>query len=255
MTHQTTEPSSERAELKPCPFCGHVGIDFHEGSTFRWIVAECAKCGAQTGEVRVQTIGDGTPEEWMQKAKQEAIREWNTRALLAATPAREWVGLTDVEIASAMTGQPEVGISFQALCNIARAIEAKLREKNATTPSESGGEAVAWALSDSRGLVFSSHYPMCKSKDVAEKFARRHFGATVRVVPLYTHPQPQPVPDDVVKDAERMDWIARQGDEFTSRILVDCPGDGNYYVSGGYVSGEGETFRAAIDAAMLKEGK
>lgn len=67
--------------------------------------------------------------------------------------------------------------------------------------------------------------------------------------------KPQPVPDDVVKDAERLDWIARQGDEFTSRILVDQPGDGNYYVSGGYVSGEGETFRAAIDAAMLKEGK
>ena len=47
-----------------------------------------------------------------------------------AQPAREWVGLTDFDIASAMTGQHKVGLSFTALCNIARAIEAKLREKN-----------------------------------------------------------------------------------------------------------------------------
>lgn len=52
----------------------------------------------------------------------------------AAQPAREWVALTDFDIASAMTGQPEIGLIFTALCNIARAIESKLREKNAGQP-------------------------------------------------------------------------------------------------------------------------
>jgi len=27
--------------VKPCPFCGHVGLDFREGTTFRWLSAEC----------------------------------------------------------------------------------------------------------------------------------------------------------------------------------------------------------------------
>ena len=50
-------------------------------------------------------------------------------------------------------------------------------------------EPVAWALSHSRGLEFSSTYPMQKSKQAAEQMARQHMGA-VTVSPLYTHPQP-----------------------------------------------------------------
>lgn len=73
------------AELKPlaCPFCGHVGLDFSEGSTFRWIVASCGGCGATRGETRIQTLGQGTKEEWMAEAQADAIAEWNRRA----TPA------------------------------------------------------------------------------------------------------------------------------------------------------------------------
>lgn len=65
--------------LKPCPFCGHVGLDFSEGSTFRWIVASCGGCGATTGETRIQTIGEGTCDEWMDQAKRDAIAAWNRR--------------------------------------------------------------------------------------------------------------------------------------------------------------------------------
>ena len=65
---------------KPCPFCGDVGITIREGSTFRWIVPECIECGATCGEVRVQTMGEGSPEEWKARAERAAVEAWNTRA-------------------------------------------------------------------------------------------------------------------------------------------------------------------------------
>ena len=67
-------------KLLPCPFCGGRKVSVHEGSTFRWRFAACDNCGAQTGEVRCQTMGDGTKEEWEAQAKLYAIAEWNRRA-------------------------------------------------------------------------------------------------------------------------------------------------------------------------------
>lgn len=64
----------------PCPFCGHVGLDFAEGSTFRWIVASCEGCGASLAETRIQTLGEGTKDEWMAEAKADAIAAWNRRS-------------------------------------------------------------------------------------------------------------------------------------------------------------------------------
>jgi len=65
----------------PCPFCGNAGLQFREGSTFRWLIAECAKCGATQGETRIQTIGEGTPAEWVAQSKKDAIEVWNTRVV------------------------------------------------------------------------------------------------------------------------------------------------------------------------------
>ena len=48
-------------------------------------------------------------------------------------------------------------------------------------------EPVAFALSHSLGLEFSSNYPMCESKERAEEFARQHMGQVV-VTPLYAAP-------------------------------------------------------------------
>jgi hypothetical protein len=76
-------------EALPCPFCGHVGLDFREGTTFRWIVAECSGCGASRGETRIQTLGEGTKDEWMADAREDAIREWNRRAALRSMPQGE----------------------------------------------------------------------------------------------------------------------------------------------------------------------
>lgn len=66
--------------LLPCPFCGHVGVTVRDGSTFRWLVAQCDECGAQAGEARVQTMGAGTREEWEAKGVIDAIALWNERA-------------------------------------------------------------------------------------------------------------------------------------------------------------------------------
>ncbi len=67
------------ADIKPCPFCGHVGLEFSQGSTFRWIVASCGGCGATTGETRIQTLGQGTKDEWMAHAQADAVAQWNRR--------------------------------------------------------------------------------------------------------------------------------------------------------------------------------
>lgn len=67
-------------EAKPCPFCGEKSITIREGSTFRWMLAECLECGATCGEVRVQTMGPGLPADWKAKAEQDVVAEWNKRA-------------------------------------------------------------------------------------------------------------------------------------------------------------------------------
>lgn len=70
----------ENEEAKSCPFCGFVGVDICHGTTFRWRYAQCNACEARAGEVRIQTSGSGTREEWEQEARIQAIKEWNTRA-------------------------------------------------------------------------------------------------------------------------------------------------------------------------------
>lgn len=76
-------------ELKPCPFCGDSGVTtMNEGSTFRWRYLSCNSCGATPGEVRVQTFGDGTPDEWEKQAAKDAIAAWNRRAQ-PAVPAEQ----------------------------------------------------------------------------------------------------------------------------------------------------------------------
>ena len=81
-----TRPAIGASELNgvvsplPCPFCGGLRIAVNEGSTFRWRYAACLDCGAQAGEIRRQTLGEGTTEQWERKAEIDAIAEWNKRA-------------------------------------------------------------------------------------------------------------------------------------------------------------------------------
>ncbi len=62
----------------PCPFCGGTSISTHEGSTFRWMYAGCDECGAQAGEVRINTMTVDRSHA-IKEAQQRAIVEWNTR--------------------------------------------------------------------------------------------------------------------------------------------------------------------------------
>jgi hypothetical protein len=73
-------PKDEKgAEPAACPFCGHIGLDFAEGSTFRWLDYSCGGCGMGS-ETRMQTMGAGTLEQWRAEAERDAIKEWNRRA-------------------------------------------------------------------------------------------------------------------------------------------------------------------------------
>jgi hypothetical protein len=65
----------------------------------------------------------------------EPAGEWNV-PLYTAPPKREWVGLTDGEIAKAdcvamdYIGAGEYGLAEETIFDFAKAIEAKLKEKN-----------------------------------------------------------------------------------------------------------------------------
>ena len=81
-TNEATTTGSVRVDagVRPCPFCGGVKVSVHEGSTFRWRFAGCDECGANAGEIRCQTTGTGTKEEWEKDAECRALEEWNVRA-------------------------------------------------------------------------------------------------------------------------------------------------------------------------------
>jgi transcription elongation factor Elf1 len=71
----------------PCPFCGHIGLDFSDGETYRWGVASCGGCGASCGEVRREYPDKS---EW----HTEAISEWNRRSPAAQ---RQWVEIDQIK--------------------------------------------------------------------------------------------------------------------------------------------------------------
>jgi len=67
-------------EAKPCPFCGESsGVSITDNDSFRWRTAVCNACGASAPEVRRQTLGEGTNEEWESDARKRAVEEWNSR--------------------------------------------------------------------------------------------------------------------------------------------------------------------------------
>lgn len=72
-------------EPRPCPFCGYskageLGLTVVVGDTFRWRQVECPSCAAKGPEIRVQTLGPGTPAQWEREGEINAILEWNKSA-------------------------------------------------------------------------------------------------------------------------------------------------------------------------------
>lgn len=69
----------QETELAPCPFCGSQSVRVVMGESFRWRVAVCDCCNARGPDVRVQTAGKGTQEDWERTAEAGAVVEWNRR--------------------------------------------------------------------------------------------------------------------------------------------------------------------------------
>lgn len=113
-TPQTAQVLAVAGQPLPCPFCGHIGLGFSDGETYRWVVASCGGCGASCGEVRREYPDQG---QW----HTEAIAEWNKRSPAAQ---RQWVGLTPEEVEDIVEYCDGVG------WDVAERIEDKLRSKN-----------------------------------------------------------------------------------------------------------------------------
>ena len=116
----------------PCPFCGCKDIAVVEGSTFRWRLAQCNGCGAQGPDVRIQTSGSGTKEEWEQSALDGALTEWNRRhaeADLAAERAdiREMV---EKAADNSLEGYRELGARAAAAENERDSLRAHLHDEH-----------------------------------------------------------------------------------------------------------------------------
>lgn len=65
-------------DIRPCPWCGGVDGEVLETSTFRWRAYICS-CGVVGPEIRIQTMGEGTPAQREADARVNAIAEWNRR--------------------------------------------------------------------------------------------------------------------------------------------------------------------------------
>jgi Lar family restriction alleviation protein len=77
----------QQISVKPCPFCGYQGpLDVHEGSTYRWLLAECGSCEAQGPEVRIDTMNHDHNAAIAQ-GRMDAIAEWNKRPPIAIMEA------------------------------------------------------------------------------------------------------------------------------------------------------------------------
>jgi hypothetical protein len=85
----TEDLSAELPLALACPFCGHEGLDFREGSTFRWLAYSCAGCGMGS-EVRMLSPAEAKPAERRSAAERDAIIEWNRRASSAAAVPAGW---------------------------------------------------------------------------------------------------------------------------------------------------------------------
>jgi Lar family restriction alleviation protein len=66
----------------PCPFCAGTSYSVGEGSTFRWWRVSCDECGTEGPEIRRQTLGEGSLEQWDAQAYADAIAAWNKRVKL-----------------------------------------------------------------------------------------------------------------------------------------------------------------------------
>ena len=109
-------------EQPECADCN--GMGFRDG-----VGERCRKCAGEGAEPEQEPVAylykyrDG----WTSQLRFDGSKPMEVKKLYTAPPKREWVGLTDEEIFDLYFD----GFSISQLKDFARAIEAKLKEKNA----------------------------------------------------------------------------------------------------------------------------
>jgi hypothetical protein len=121
----------------PCPFCGHIGLDFSDGETYRWGVASCGGCGASCGDVRREYPDQG---EW----HTEAIAEWNRRSP-AAPDLQAELDATNRQVEILSDALAESRREVDALVALARADE---REACANVVEAAKADEEDWDSND-----------------------------------------------------------------------------------------------------------
>lgn len=87
-------------DLLPCPWCGATNVFVLEGSTCRWVRAECVECGASCGERRRDLKGIRL---WLEEDQEIALSAWNDRKNSSITRIAElesvlrWIALNTFE--------------------------------------------------------------------------------------------------------------------------------------------------------------
>lgn len=128
-------------------------------------------------------------------------------ALLAATPSREWVGLTGDELLSAAKNS---GLSWHigrdVLEHFARAIESKLREKNAATPA-----AGSFMTREAAIEFWQRRHPgAIPTEEIVSSIIDAYAALFGDLVPV-TNPQPQPEAGRVLLTKEHCDQLRSIG--------------------------------------------
>lgn len=106
-------------ELKPCPFCGEVpDLPSGDGTQYEIECGNCAMamasvqiCDLMTGEERSaeKFTNDRYSEQYVERAKAEAIKQWNTRATLSPAHIEDGEEVEVVGYRVSMPGEPELG--------------------------------------------------------------------------------------------------------------------------------------------------
>ncbi|OPZ11101.1 MAG: hypothetical protein BWZ07_02259 [Alphaproteobacteria bacterium ADurb.BinA280] len=145
----TADEGPVQRTVRPCPFCGGTDVQVVDGSTFRWRLAQCQGCGAQAGDVRIQTAGDGTRLDWECKATRLALDEWNA-----------WAGFGRSDMQTA-THHPEV-VNAGRLAVLERTAEVFVsldRETRATVDTATAAHHLNRQPQTLRGWACAETYP------------------------------------------------------------------------------------------------
>jgi len=156
----------------------------------------------------------------------------------------EWKATTDKEQAKKMAESPRFEVRSTREAEPAAPVDAR----DALTANRDAWMAQAQALAQAAGQA-SFCLRTLVPDDPDAQMTVRMLNAALAAPPTAATREPAAPVD--ARDALRLDWIARQGDEFVSGIIVDRPGDGDYYVYGcGNIAGTGATFLDALDDAI-----